>query len=294
MTIGDSSAHAFYHADGSGNITTMVNDKQLIVARYIYDPFGNILAASGTLADVNSYRFSSQEYHQPSGLSLYLYRAYDPNLQRFINRDPIEEAGGINLYAFVRNNPLSRVDLWGLADDGKDDLDRKLDRVLACGVNGAQFTKAETGIAVEFRDELEKEFAKQAACSAAGWGVGKALGAIGRKAGCMWKACKGFFNKGAQKAAQEALEAALRNRHTALNALKAAEEEVAKRLPALREAEDALVKAGVRYEPNSLQVERSAEALEKLQNDFEPYQRFLDAARENWQKANEAVKNLSP
>src|SRR5207249_10809055 len=78
-----SPTHAFYHADDNGNITAMVNDKQLIVARYEYDPFGNILSKSGPVADANTYLFSSQEYHQPSGLLLYLYRAYDPNLQRF-------------------------------------------------------------------------------------------------------------------------------------------------------------------------------------------------------------------
>ena len=70
-----------------------------------------------------------------------------------------------------------------------------MDRVLACGFNGAQFTKAETGTAPQFQDELEKEFARNAACSALGAGIGKALGAISKKAGCMAKACTGFFKK---------------------------------------------------------------------------------------------------
>src|SRR6266540_2284801 len=114
LTTGNGQPHAFYHADGNGNVTALVNDKQLIVARYTYDPFGSILAKSGPLADANTYRLSSQEYHQPSGLSLYLYRAYDPNLQRFINRDPIEEEGGINLYAYVFNDPINEWDDFGL------------------------------------------------------------------------------------------------------------------------------------------------------------------------------------
>jgi RHS repeat-associated protein len=114
LTTGTGQPHAFYHADGNGNITALINDRQLIVARYTYDPFGNIVSKSGPLADVNTYRFSSQEYHQPSGLSLYLYRAYDPNLQRWINRDPIEEEGGINLYGFVGNDPVDEEDPFGL------------------------------------------------------------------------------------------------------------------------------------------------------------------------------------
>jgi hypothetical protein len=40
----------------------------------------------------------------------------DPNLQRWINRDPVEEYGGINLYVFVANSPLHSVDVYGLFD----------------------------------------------------------------------------------------------------------------------------------------------------------------------------------
>ncbi len=188
LTTGNGQPHAIYQTDGNGNITALLNDKQFIVARYEYDPFGNTLSKSGQLADANIYRFSSQEYHQNSGLLLYLYRPFDPNLQRFVTRDPIEEAGGLNLYGFVGNSPINGVDLWGLTDDDKDELDRKVDRVLAGGFNDAQFTKAETDAAPQFRDELEKEFARNAKCSAIGWGVGKALGPIARKAGCFSKA----------------------------------------------------------------------------------------------------------
>ena len=105
---------AYFHADGNGNVTALINGQRIVVAKYLYDPFGNTLSKAGPIADANTYRFSSQEYHQPSGLSLYLYRAYDPNLQRWLNRDPIEEEGGLNLYGFVSNNPLQFVDLSGL------------------------------------------------------------------------------------------------------------------------------------------------------------------------------------
>ncbi len=35
---------------------------------------------------------------------------YDPSLQRWLNRDPVGEAGGVNLYRFVENGPVSGYD----------------------------------------------------------------------------------------------------------------------------------------------------------------------------------------
>jgi RHS repeat-associated protein len=106
-------AHAYYFADGNGNITCMTDTNQSVVASYLYDPYGRILSQSGWLAAANLYRFSSKEFHLNSGLVYYLYRFYDPNLQRWLNRDPLGEPGGINLYGFVYNNPLQFIDTDG-------------------------------------------------------------------------------------------------------------------------------------------------------------------------------------
>jgi RHS repeat-associated protein len=53
------------------------------------------------------------------GTPYYGYRWYDPLTGRWPSRDPIEEGGGANLYAFVRNDSTNLVDLIGLLDDGK-------------------------------------------------------------------------------------------------------------------------------------------------------------------------------
>ena len=107
-------AHAYYHSDASGNITALINSSQAIAAKYLYDPFGNIISQSGLLADANLYRFSSKELHKNSGLAYYLYRYYDPTLQCWLNRDPLGEEGGINLYEFVGNEPPNGIDAFGL------------------------------------------------------------------------------------------------------------------------------------------------------------------------------------
>jgi RHS repeat-associated protein len=100
--------------DGNHNVTALVNSQGTLVARYIYDPYGNLLESWGSLADANLYRFASQEVHPQSGLYAYTFRFYDPNLGRWINRDPIGFLGGRNPFVFAGNNPINNADPYGL------------------------------------------------------------------------------------------------------------------------------------------------------------------------------------
>ena len=131
---------AYYHADGNGNVTALIDGNQSIVAKYLYDPYGNILSQSGPLADANLYRFSSKEYHPNSGLVYYLYRLYDSRLQRWQNRDPFGDYGfqelsaanalqrtDGNLYVFVDNSPLAKIDAWGLEPTFKGCRQKQID-----------------------------------------------------------------------------------------------------------------------------------------------------------------------
>jgi RHS repeat-associated protein len=113
-TVNPQPSTTFFHADGNGNISTLTDSSGAVVARYLYDPFGRVLGKWGPMADVNQYQFSSKETDNLTGLSYYGYRFYDPNLQRWLNHDPIREAGGINLYGFIGNEPVGSVDPYGL------------------------------------------------------------------------------------------------------------------------------------------------------------------------------------
>jgi RHS repeat-associated protein len=70
---------------------------------------------SGPLAEANTYRFSSKEIHPASGLYYFGRRWYNPNLQRWMARDPSGMVDGPNLYAYVRNRSVNSVDAWGEA-----------------------------------------------------------------------------------------------------------------------------------------------------------------------------------
>ena len=116
-----SPTHSYYHADGNGNVTMLINNSQIPVAKYLYDPYGKPLSESGTKAFVNPFWFSSQLYDPDTGFLHFKYRIYIPELQRWGNRDPLaqetmfrlEESLGANLYQFVYNTPINTVDIDG-------------------------------------------------------------------------------------------------------------------------------------------------------------------------------------
>ncbi|MFZ1074006.1 MAG: RHS repeat-associated core domain-containing protein [Verrucomicrobiia bacterium] len=109
----DTNGSTFYHADGAGNITALMDGSENIVARYLYGPFGKLIGQWGSLAPVNTMQYSSKPTYR--GLVDFGLRWYSPDLARWLTTDPLQERGGINLYRFVRNNPLRYVDPWGLA-----------------------------------------------------------------------------------------------------------------------------------------------------------------------------------
>ena len=107
--------------DHNGNIVLCVSETGAIAAQYTYDPYGNITESSGPLADVFSFGFSTQYHDRETDMVGYKRRFYRPDLGRWLNRDPIEEIGGENLYLFSANSPSVYYDVYGCAWEIKRD-----------------------------------------------------------------------------------------------------------------------------------------------------------------------------
>jgi RHS repeat-associated protein len=127
---GEEDEYIYFH-DAQGNVGQVVGwiddfggasgsawDANRLVATYEYAPYGEILASSGDFAAVNPFRFSTKYHDDETGLIDFGRRLYDTLQGRWINRDPIGELGGENLYAYVRNDPVTILDVLGTCSVG--------------------------------------------------------------------------------------------------------------------------------------------------------------------------------
>ena len=106
----------YFTRDHLGSIREMVNTAGAIVAQYSYDAYGRQTLLFGTM--VADFGYAGMFLHQPSGLSLTLFRGYSADLGRWLSRDPMAERGGLNLYEYVLNNPMKWLDPYGLCGGG--------------------------------------------------------------------------------------------------------------------------------------------------------------------------------
>jgi RHS repeat-associated protein len=104
----------YYHYDGTGSTIAVTDSSGNIVNKYAYDAFGKVLDSEEMLPNPFKYvgRFGVMD--EGNGLLYMWARYYDPETGRFISKDPIGFFGGMNMYAYVGNNPVNWVDPSGL------------------------------------------------------------------------------------------------------------------------------------------------------------------------------------
>jgi RHS repeat-associated protein len=111
--VGGSDAGNYYYSrDHLGSIREVTNSSGNLYAQYDYDTWGNSVVVAGKM-NVD-FGYTGHYHHAPSGLNLTLYRAYNSALGRWLSRDPIGEENGLNLYAYVNDNPVNLADPLGL------------------------------------------------------------------------------------------------------------------------------------------------------------------------------------
>ena len=107
--------------DGNGNVTLLASASSgAASANYEYDPFGNVLRATGPMSLLNPFRFSTKFADAHSELNYYGYRFYNASQGRWLSRDPLAERASRGLYTFVNNDGLDFRDILGLVGDFLD------------------------------------------------------------------------------------------------------------------------------------------------------------------------------
>lgn len=104
-----------YHFNAVGSTVAITDQSQQVANSYAYSPFGIIANEQENLSQ--PFKFVGQHgvMTEPNGFYYMRARYYDPQAGRFISEDPIGFAGGdVNLYGYVTNNPINRIDPWGL------------------------------------------------------------------------------------------------------------------------------------------------------------------------------------
>jgi RHS repeat-associated protein len=120
LRVSDATGNYYPVYDATGNVRAYLNGSGGFAAVFDHGTFGEKLSASVTGGFF--IRFASKYYDEETGLYQYNHRYYQPDLGRFINRDPIGEDGGLNLYSYCGNDGINQADYLGLDPFSNSDL----------------------------------------------------------------------------------------------------------------------------------------------------------------------------
>ncbi len=99
----------YYYTNSHGDVTKLVSSGGSVVVDYSYDAFGNQNSETG---DANPFRYCGEYFDGETNMIYLRARYYDPSIGRFISEDPARAEG--NWYVYCMNNPIMRIDPWGL------------------------------------------------------------------------------------------------------------------------------------------------------------------------------------
>lgn len=102
-----------------GSASLELDDQAQIISYEEYFPFGNTSyqAVRSQYETPKRYRYTGKERDEETGLYYHGARYYAPWLGRWISPDPIGIEDGLNLYRYVKNSPIVKIDPMGTDDE---------------------------------------------------------------------------------------------------------------------------------------------------------------------------------
>ncbi len=121
----------YYHPNALYSVEALTDSTGTPVERYVYDSYGEPTVLNGSYgalpanawgtphsAVTNFYLFTGRELDEETGLYFYRARYYDSVKGRFLQRDPLGYVNGMDLYEFVKDNPVNHADPSGTDCNG--------------------------------------------------------------------------------------------------------------------------------------------------------------------------------
>ena len=117
----------YYILNLQGDVVALMDTSGTVIARYTYNAWGEILSATGEMAETNPLRYRGYYYDSETGFYYLQSRYYDPVNCRFINADVYASTGigffGFNMFAYCNNRPIVLRDSNGIAPVETIDID---------------------------------------------------------------------------------------------------------------------------------------------------------------------------